>query len=106
MRGVARGERQPSAMPAAPLLAALSREALELLGVLLRERPASVGELVTLTGRAQPNVSRSLQLLAGLGMVRLVREGRDVRPEPVASAVTVDLTTGTYNVTPVAAASA
>ncbi len=86
--------------------AELSREALELLGVLLRERPASVGELVTLTGRAQPNVPRSLQLLAGLGMVRLVREGRDIRPEPVASAVTVDLTTGTYNVTPVAAASA
>jgi hypothetical protein len=58
MRGVARGERQPSALPAAPLLAALSRDALDLLGVLLRERPASVTALVALTGRAQPNASR------------------------------------------------
>ena len=106
MRGVARGERRASPLPAAPLLAALSREALDLLGVLLRERPASVTELVALTGRAQPNVSRSLQTLAGYGLVRLVREGRDVRPEPVASAVRVDLATGTYEATPLSPAAA
>jgi predicted transcriptional regulator len=104
MRGVARGERRASPLPAAPLRAALSREALDLLGVLLRDRPASVTELVALTGRAQPNVSRSLQILAGHGLVRLVREGRDVRPEPVASAVRVDLTTGTYEAMPLAPA--
>lgn len=51
MRGVARGEHQASPLPAAPLLAALSRDALDLLGVLLRERPASVTALVALTGR-------------------------------------------------------
>jgi predicted transcriptional regulator len=80
------------------LLAALSHEAIDLLGILLKHRPATVGELVALTGRAQPNVSRSLQLLASHGLVRLVRDGRDVRPEPIASAVTVDLTNGTYEV--------
>jgi predicted transcriptional regulator len=106
MRGVARGERRASPLPAAPLLAALSREALDLLGVLLRERPASVTELVALTGRAQPNVSRSLQMLARHGLVRLVRNGRDVRPEPVASAVRVDLATGTYEATPLSPAAA
>ena len=106
MRGVARGARRASPLPAAPLLAALSREALDLLGVLLRERPASVTELVALTGRAQPNVSRSLQMLAGHGLVRLVREGRDVRPEPIASAVRVDLATGTYEAMPLAPAAA
>ena len=79
MRGVARGERQASGLPAAPLLAALSHEALDLLGVLLRERPANVAELVALTGRAQPNVSRSLQLLARHRLIRLVRDGREVR---------------------------
>ena len=106
MRGVARGERQASPLPAAPLLAALSREALELLGVLLRERPASVTELVALTGRAQPNVSRSLRLLARHRLIRLVREGREVRPEPMASAVRVDLATGTYETIPLSAAAA
>jgi hypothetical protein len=42
-----------------------------------------------ITGRAQPNVSRSLQTQADHGLVRLVREGREVRPEAIASAVKV-----------------
>ena len=100
------GERQPSALPAAPLLAALARDALDLLGVLLRERPASVTALVALTGRAQPNVSRSLQLLARHRLVRLVREGRGVRPEPIAGAVRVDLASGTYDTPPPSTAAA
>lgn len=99
MRAVAHGERQASPLPAAPLLAALSRDALDLLGVVLRERPASVMELVDLTGRAQPNVSRSLQVLAKHRLIRLVREGREVRPEPVVRALRVDLATGTYETT-------
>lgn len=96
MRAVARGERKASSLPAAPLFAALSREALELLAVLLRKHPASVSELVELTGRAQPNISRSLQLLARYRLIQLVREGREVRAEPIAKAVRVDLATGTY----------
>src|ERR1700758_937792 len=101
MRGVARGERQASPLPAAPLLAALTREALELLSILLREHPSSVAELVQLTGRAQPNISRSLQLLAKHRLIRLVREGREVHPEPIAKTVRVDLLTGTYETTPI-----
>ena len=101
MRAVARGERRASPLPAAPLLAALSREALELLGVLLREHPANVTELVTLTGRAQSNISRSLQLLAKHRLIRLVREGREIRPEAIAKAVSVDLVSGTYETTPI-----
>lgn len=104
MRAVARGEGKPSPLPAAPLLAALSREALDLLGVVLRERPATVADLVTRTGRAQPNVSRSLQQLAGHGLIRLEREGREVRPVPVAREVRVDLMLGTYEATPLAGA--
>ena len=100
MRGVARGERKPAPLPAAPLLAALSRDALELLGILLRDRPASVTELVEMTGRAQPNVSRSLQVLARYRLVRLMREGREVRPVPIAKTLRVDLATGTYETTP------
>jgi hypothetical protein len=100
MRAVVRGERRASPLPAAPLLAALSRDALELLGVLLREHPASVTELVAMTGRAQPNVSRSLQFLSRYRLIRLVREGREVRPEPIVKALRVDLVTGTYETTP------
>lgn len=96
MRAVARGKRQASPLPAAPLLAVLTREALELLSVLLQKHPASVSELVELTGRAQPNISRSLQLLAKHRLIRMVREGREVRPEPIAKMVRVDLATGTY----------
>ena len=104
MRAVVRGERKASPLPAAPLLAALSREALDLLAVLLRKHPASVSELVELTGRAQPNVSRSLQLLARYRLIRLERKGRQVRAEPIAKAVRVDLATGTYETTPISGA--
>ena len=100
MRSVARSERRPAPLPAGPLLAALSSESLELLGLLLRERPSTVSELVARTGRAQPNISRSLQILANLKLVRLVRVGREVRPEPIAGALRVDLATGTYETTP------
>ena len=104
MRAVARGEQKAAPLPAAPLLAALSREALELLGILLREHPATVTELVTLTGRSQPNISRSLQLLAKYRLIRLVKDGREVRPEPIAKVLRVDLATGTYETTPSGAA--
>lgn len=104
MRSVARGERPAPPRPAGRVLAALSREALDLLGVVLRERPASVTALAALTGRAQPNVSRSLQALAANGLIRLVRDGRDVRPEAVARELRVDLATGTYEALPLRAA--
>jgi len=98
MRRVARGEGRAAPLPAAQLLAILTPEALKLLSVLLRERPSSVRELVARTGHAQP-ISRSLQLLARHNLVRLVREGREVRPEPVAKEVRVDLVTGTFEMT-------
>ena len=106
MRAVARGERKASPLPAAPMLSALSKESLELLGVLLREKPSSVSELVAITGRAQSNVSRSLQLLAKLRLIRLVKDGRGVRPEPIAKTLQVDLATGTYETTPLVDAAA
>ena len=102
MRAVARGDRIPSPRPAGPLLAALSPEALELLSVMLQEHPASIADVVRLTGRAQPNVSRSLQQLATYGLVRLVRTGREVRPEPLVRTLQVDLMHGTYETEPAA----
>ena len=68
--------------------------------MLRREHRANVTELVALTGRAQPNVSSSLQQLAKRRLIRLLREGREIRPEAIAKTVHVDLVTGTYETTP------
>jgi hypothetical protein len=35
------------------------------------------------------------------GLIRLVKDGREVRPEPIARSLTVDLETGTYEAKPV-----
>ena len=59
------------------------------------QKPSSVSELAELSGRTQPNVSRSLHLLAKYGIVRLVRDGREVRPELLATRISIDLLTGT-----------
>jgi predicted transcriptional regulator len=101
MRAVAGGAGKPEALSAAPLLAALTRESFELLGILFKERVATVTQLTDLTGRAQPNISRSLQLLAQHRLIRLVRDGREVRAQPIARRVSVDLSSGTYEATPV-----
>jgi predicted transcriptional regulator len=70
-------------------------------GRLVREYPANVTELVTLDGRAQSNISGSLQLLAKHRLIRLVREGREIRPEAIAKTVSVDLVSGSYETTPI-----
>lgn len=82
--------------PAASLTQALTREALELLEMLIQEQPGTITEIAQRTGRAQPNISRSLQRLAALGLVRLNRKGREVTPQPIAGSLRIDLTTGTY----------
>ncbi|HTW69692.1 MAG TPA: MarR family transcriptional regulator, partial [Acetobacteraceae bacterium] len=68
---------------------------LDLLRIISQERPASVSQLAERTGRAQSNVSRSLQALARHGLIVLEREGKEVRPVPLAHSVDVDLTAGT-----------
>lgn len=100
MRAVARGERKAPPRPAASLTQALTKEALELLEMLIQEHPGTIAEIAERTGRAQPNVSRSLQRLATLGLVRLNRNGREVTPEPVVRSLRIDLTTGTYETQP------
>lgn len=81
------------------MLAALSRDAFDLLGILQQERPPSVTALTALAGRSQPNTSRSLRLLAKHRLIRSMREGREVRPEPIASLLHIDLATCTYETT-------
>ena len=47
MRSVARGERNAAPVPAGPLLACLARDSLDMLAVLLRDRPVTVSDLAT-----------------------------------------------------------
>ena len=97
MRAVARGERQASPMPAGALLGTLSSQGnLDLLRMIIQAQPGTVSELAQLAGRAQPNVSRALQQLAKHGLIRLERDGKEVRPVPVAREIDIDLATGTY----------
>jgi predicted transcriptional regulator len=97
MRAVARGERKPSPLPAGEVLNVLaSAEHRELLQVIHLERPETVSRLAELTGRAQPNISRSLQQLAKHGLIELVRNGREVRAVPTAVKVSISLIDDTY----------
>lgn len=48
----------------------------ELLGIIARNNPPSIGALAELAGRAQPNISRALTALVGGGLVVLEVTGR------------------------------
>jgi DNA-binding MarR family transcriptional regulator len=48
----------------------------ELLGIIARHEPPSVGALSELAGRAQPNVSRALSALMAAGLIEVVTDGR------------------------------
>jgi DNA-binding MarR family transcriptional regulator len=52
----------------------------ELLALIGRNCPRSIGELADLAGRAQPNVSRSLSALAHAGLITVTSEGRTSVP--------------------------
>jgi predicted transcriptional regulator len=102
MRAVARGERKPSSLPARELLNVLaSAEHRELLRLIHLELTETVSRLAELTGRAQPNISRSLQQLSKHRLIELVRNGREVRPAPTAAKVSISLIDDTYETVPV-----
>ena len=53
----------------------------ELLGLIARHNPMSIGALAELAGRAQPNISRALTALVGAGLVSLFVSGRRSVPQ-------------------------
>ena len=48
----------------------------ELLGLIAKHEPPSVGALAELAGRAQPNVSRALSALVAAGLIEVASDGR------------------------------
>lgn len=78
MKAVARGERPAPKDAAAPsfdsvsaLLRLLTPENRALLAVIRDKKPQSIAELAELTGRAQPNLTRTLGKLEAMGFVKM-----------------------------------
>ncbi|WP_375751557.1 helix-turn-helix domain-containing protein [Vibrio sp. HN007] len=51
-----------------------------LLKLIKSERPETITELVEMTGRKKPNLSKTLNALANKGFVKLEKRGRTVKP--------------------------
>ena len=63
----------------------LSERNQDLLRVILKHEPESLKELADLTGRQVSNLSRSLSKMENIGLVKLTRNGRRVKPAVVAT---------------------
>jgi len=68
----------------ASLAAVLSDDNRRLLRLIHEKHPKSLTELAELSGRKVPNLSRTLRLMAGYGLVSLQRHVRDVQPTVLA----------------------
>lgn len=89
MKAVARGERKAPADAARPsfnsveaLLRLLTPENRSLLALMRSEKPNSLAELARLSGRAAPNLTRTLQKMAEAGLVevRVVKQKKVAVP--------------------------
>lgn len=69
----------------ASLAAVLSDDNRSLLRTIRDQRPKSLTELAELTGRKVPNLSRTLRMMEGYGLVELTRNVRDVQPRALAT---------------------
>lgn len=73
----------------ATMAAVLSEDNQALLRVIRDQRPKSLTALAALTGRRVPNLSRSLRMMEGYGLVKLKRDGNSVEPVALATTFTI-----------------
>ena len=87
----AAGPGQPSVwFPSmATMAAVLSEDNQALLRVIRDQQPKSLTALAALTGRRVPNLSRSLRMMEGYGLVKLKRDGNSVEPVALATSFTI-----------------
>lgn len=88
MKAVARGERAAPADAARPsfdsvetMVRLLTPENRKLLALIRDKRPKSVAELAQITGRAQPNLTRTLAKMEAAGLIRM-KPGGNRRKAP------------------------
>jgi predicted transcriptional regulator len=98
MRLVARGERPAPADAAKPsfnsveaLVRLLTPENRQLLAMIRDRKPRSVTELVRLTGRAQPNLTRTLAKLEAAGFIRTKAVGRRKAPSTTIKKIIIEI---------------
>jgi predicted transcriptional regulator len=98
MRAVARGERpapvdaaRPSFNSVEAVVRLLTPENRKLLALIRDRKPQSIAELVQMTGRAQPNLTRTLAKLEAAGFVRMKSTGRRRAPSAIVKKVVVEI---------------
>lgn len=69
----------------ASLAAVLSDDNRALLRTIHDRHPRSLTELAEFTGRKVPNLSRTLKMMAGYGLVKLNRNMREIEPVALAT---------------------
>jgi predicted transcriptional regulator len=98
MKAVARGERaapadagRPSFDSVEAVVRLLTPENRRLLALIRDRAPQSVAELAGMTGRAQPNLTRTLAKLEAAGLVTLQTIGRRKVPRATVSKIVVEI---------------
>lgn len=69
----------------ATMAAVLSEDNRALLRIIRDAKPRTLTELAALSGRQLPNLSRTLRMMAGYGLVELKKNVRDVQPTALAT---------------------
>lgn len=98
MRAVARGERpaaadaaRPSFNSVAAVVRLLTRQNRQLLATIRDRKPRSVAELAQMTGRAQPNLTRTLAKLEAAGFITVKAIGRRRVPSAAVTKIVVEI---------------
>lgn len=98
MKAVARGERPSPSGAAGPsfnsieaLVRLLTPENRQLLATIRDRKPRSVAALAEMSGRAQPNLTRTLTKLAAAGLITIEEHGRRKAPIAAVSRIVVEI---------------
>jgi predicted transcriptional regulator len=98
MKAVARGERSAAADSAKPsfnsieaVVRLLTPANRRLLALIRDRKPGSVAELAQMTGRAQPNLTRTLAKLQAAGFVTMKTIGRRKAPSVAVKKILVEI---------------
>lgn len=98
MIAVARGKRKAPADAAKPsfnsvntVVRLLTAQNRVLLAVIRDRKPKSVAELVEMTGRAQPNLTRTLAKLEAAGFITMKTVGRRKAPSTAIKKIVVEI---------------
>ena len=98
MKAVARGERAAPANAGKPsfnsvdaMVRLLTPENRQLLAIIRDRKPQSVAELVEMSGRAQPNLTRTLAKMESAGFITMKTVGRRKAPSVVVKKIVVEI---------------